>query len=383
MPRAVNPWKIGPHVSSAGGIENSIINAAAVGANAFAIFLKSQRKWQSNPLKEESIAKFKTRMKAFGYSPSHILPHGSYLVNLGNPDKEKRDKSYECFLDDLKRCEELGLLLYNFHPGSTVGVATLEESQALIAECINRAHKETERVVVVLENMAGAGNVIGGQFSDLGGIIKHVEERTRVGVCLDTCMRTCRRSLILTQPLLQATLDDFDSEVGLSFLRGMHINDSKGALGSKRDRHENIGLGHLGLQTFAHVLSDPRTRDIPLILETPAYDVPASSGAARDRLAKEGMGVWRTEVSVLNRLSGRLGHVDGADTAAGEGEIKDSEFDAWKEEIRDAVRVASPLKDAKGKKEKGKDEKGKQKGKRNRGEEDQEDEDDGVDCEDH
>ncbi|EED78926.1 predicted protein, partial [Postia placenta Mad-698-R] len=178
---------IGPHVSAAGGVENTIINAAKVGANAFALFVKSQRKWTSSAFTEHSVSSFKSRMKTFGYSPSHILPHGSYLVNLGNPDSDKREKSYQCFLDDLKRCEELGLRLYNFHPGSTVGQATMDESISLIAECINRAHKETQNAVIVLENMAGSGNIVGSRFSDLGKIIEQVDDKTRVGVCLDTC----------------------------------------------------------------------------------------------------------------------------------------------------------------------------------------------------
>ncbi|EIW61189.1 AP endonuclease [Trametes versicolor FP-101664 SS1] len=348
--RATSAWKVGPHVSSAGGVENAIINAASVGANAFAIFLKSQRKWESDALKDESIAKFKERMKTFGYSPSHILPHGSYLVNLGNPDSEKREKSFTCFLDDLKRCEQLGLHLYNFHPGSTVGAGTIEESLALIAECINRAHTETASVVIVLENMccvrrcqAGSGNVIGSRFSDLGGIIKQVSDKTRVGVCLDTCEFpygyniTTLEGWRYTPPRV---VEEFEREVGAHYLRGMHLNDSKGALGSKKDRHENIGQGHLGLRTFAHILSDLRTRDIPLVLETPAYDVPTgSSAAARESLATEGMGVWRTEVAVLNRLARRSAE-----------EVGEEEIGEMRAEIAEAVVKASKVRDAKGKK---------------------------------
>ncbi|OJT12507.1 hypothetical protein TRAPUB_10908 [Trametes pubescens] len=338
--RATSAWKVGPHVSSAGGVENAITNAASVGANAFAIFLKSQRKWESNALKDESIAKFKERMKTFGYSPSYILPHGSYLVNLGNPDSEKREKSFACFLDDLKRCEQLGLHLYNFHPGSTVGAGTTEASLALIAECINRAHKETASVVIVLENMAGAGNVIGSRFSDLGGIIKQVRDKTRVGVCLDTCHMYAAGYDITTLEGWRQTMDEFEREVGAQYLRGMHLNDSKGALGSKKDRHENIGQGHLGLRTFAHILGDPRTRDIPLVLETPAYDVPTgSSAAARESLATQGMGVWRAEVAVLNQLAGRS-----------EEEVGEEEIGEMRAEIADAVKKASKARDVKGKK---------------------------------
>ncbi|KAJ8454412.1 hypothetical protein ONZ51_g13037 [Trametes cubensis] len=390
MVRAANPWKIGPHVSSAGGVENAIINAASVGANAFAIFLKSQRKWESNALKDESITKFKERMKAFGYSPSHVLPHGSYLVNLGNPDSDKREKSFACFLDDLKRCEQLGLHLYNFHPGSTVGAGTMEDSLSLIAECINRAHRQTDNVVIVLENMAGSGNVIGSRFSELGQIIREVKNKARVGVCLDTCEIHAAFGLrsefnyppghmyaagydITTREGWQRTMEEFDREIGVGYLRGMHLNDSKATLGSKKDRHENIGLyvismlvphiehslayhvrlsinvcmrsGHLGLRTFVHILADPPTRDIPLILETPAYDIPTgSNAAARDRLATEGMGVWRTEVAVLNRLSGR-----GCDEDS-QIQVTEDELEEGRKELEAAVKKASQSRNGKGKK---------------------------------
>lgn len=286
--RVSSPWKIGAHVSAAGGVENAVRNAAMVGANAFALFVKSQRKWDSPPLSAENVDVFTTRMQEFGYSPKHVLPHGSYLVNLGNPDEAKRQKSFNCFLDDLQRCEQLALELYNFHPGSTVGQATKEESIALIAECINNAHKATKYITIVIENMAGSGNVIGSQFSELKGIIDHVEDKTRVGVCLDTCHAFAAGYDISTKDGWDATLAAFDTEVGLSYLKGLHLNDSKAALGSKKDRHENIGLGHLGISTFRHIVSDPRTQDIPLILETPTF---------------EATEIWTKEISALNCLS--------------------------------------------------------------------------------
>lgn len=286
--RVSSPWKVGAHVSAAGGVENSVLNAAMVGANAFALFVKSQRKWDSPPFSVENIDTFKRRMRELGYLPKYVLPHGSYLVNLGNPDEEKRRKSFDCFLNDLQRCEQLGLELYNFHPGSTVGQATKEESIALIAECINDAHKATKYITTVIENMAGSGNVIGSQFSELKEIINHVEDKTRVGVCLDTCHAFAAGYDISTKDGWDATLSTFDTEVGLSYLKALHLNDSKTALGSKKDRHENIGLGHLGITTFRHIVSDPRTRDIPLILETPTFE-------AKD--------IWTKEISVLNRLS--------------------------------------------------------------------------------
>ncbi|KAI0685051.1 xylose isomerase-like protein [Cytidiella melzeri] len=323
--RVTSPWKFGPHVSAAGGVENAVLNAARIGATAFALFLKSQRKWISKDLSETSVETFKRRLAKLGYDRKHILPHGSYLVNLGNPDAEKREKSYVCFLDDLKRCEQLGLLLYNFHPGSTVGQTTTEASLSFVAECINRAHKEIPNVVIVIENMAGSGNVLGSKFSEIGAIIKEVEDKARVGVCLDTCHAFAAGYDIRTKDGWEAMMSEFTEEIGIRYLRGMHINDSKGNLGSGKDRHQNLGLGHLGLSTFAHILSDPRTKDIPLILETPTHDsdkAPKLKGEAKRKkeknkpyhntegdehervpLRSEEWEVWKKEVEVLRRLA--------------------------------------------------------------------------------
>ncbi|KII89165.1 hypothetical protein PLICRDRAFT_139470 [Plicaturopsis crispa FD-325 SS-3] len=323
-PRTSSLWKVGLHVTAKGGVENTIANAAALGANAFALFLKSQRKWTSKPLDDDSISLFKARMKEFGYSPSHILPHGSYLINLGNPDVDKREKSYTCFLDDLQRCEQLGLELYNFHPGSTVGDTTSEHSITLIADSINRAHRETKSVITVLENMAGSGNVVGSAFVDLANIIRQVEDKNRVAVCLDTCHMfaavsdNCRmhrrRHLHLSRDMTSEQkrdgISDFDTQVGLAYLRGIHMNDSKTLLGSRKDRHENIGLGHLGISAFHHILMDPRMQNLPLILETPGFDT---------------TDVAKKEIEVSNRLS-QTSAVDG--------------HDQWVEEIREAVKMA-------------------------------------------
>ncbi|KAJ7071781.1 xylose isomerase-like protein [Mycena belliarum] len=287
--RVESPWKVGAHVSAAGGIENAIINAAAIGANSFALFVKSQRKWTSPALTEASISGFKAKLTEHGYDPRHILPHGSYLINLGNPDAEKRQKSYDCFLDDLKRCEALGLLLYNFHPGSSVGQASTDEAISLIAQALNEAHKATDSVITVLENMAGAGNIIGGDFKHLGDIISKVEDKSRVGVCLDTCHMFAAGYDLRTKDGWEQIVSDFDAQVGLSYLRGMHLNDSKTECDSRRDRHENIGLGHIGIGGFHHILNDVRFQDIPLILETPSFEQPE---------------VWAAEIGVLNGLSG-------------------------------------------------------------------------------
>ncbi|KAI6035991.1 AP endonuclease, partial [Pisolithus microcarpus] len=295
LTRVRSPWKVGPHVSAAGGVENAVRNAARIGANAFALFVKSQRKWAAPPLTDSNISTFKARMTEFGYSPAHVLVHGSYLMNLGNPDDEKREKSYECFLDEIQRCEQLGLELYNFHPGSTVGRTAKEHSIALIAECINRAHKATTNLTIVIENMAR--NVIGSKFSELRGIIDLVENKDRVGVCLDTCHLYAAGYDISTQAGW-VVLSEYDDIVGLTYLRGLHLNDARTTLGSKKDRHENIGLGPLSL-TFRAVLTDPRMRDLPLILETPSYGSEIDSDGVLGRLyrmAEIGAGVAQTTV---------------------------------------------------------------------------------------
>ncbi|TDL19144.1 AP endonuclease [Rickenella mellea] len=330
--RAVNDWKIGAHVSAAGGVENAIHNAAAVGANAFALFLKSQRKWLSPDVTDESVKLFKSRMQEFNYSPRHVLPHGSYLINLGNPDLEKREKSFECFLDDLQRCEKLGLMLYNFHPGSTVGAATRDESIKHIADCLNRAHKLTTNVVTVIENMAGAGNIIGSKFTEIASIIEQVEDKARVGVCLDTCHMFAAGYDIRTKEVYESSISLFDEEIGLSYLRGMHLNDSKTPLGSKKDRHENIGLGHIDLRAFSHIVTDPRLKDIPLILETPIFDSPS---------------VWKKEIEILNRLSLiRSADVEVGVEDAGDGE-SDVVFEEMVREVKEEVAVFAAKKEAK------------------------------------
>nr|GAT46306.1 predicted protein [Mycena chlorophos] len=361
--RQNSTWKVGAHVSAAGGVENAVTNAASIGANAFALFVKSQRKWTSPALTDTTITRFKAAMLEYGYDARHVLPHGSYLINLGNPDAEKRKKSYECFVDDLQRCAALGLVLYNFHPGSTVGEATTEESISLIAGCINDAHSATEGsgVVTVIENMAGAGNIIGGDFAHLGKIIEQVNDKTRVGVCLDTChmfaagydLRTATRLVCLhlhgaARTEARRLVSDFDAQVGLSYLRGMHLNDSKTELNSKRDRHENIGLGHIGVAGFHHILNDPRFQDIPLILETPSGD------------EKKPGEVWAVEIAGLYSLNGALGVED---------ELKDVV-----DRVREVVERVGGGKAKKGAKKK-KSDKGKRKSKKTGDEDADEDED--------
>lgn len=260
---------IGAHVSASGGVENAPLNAHAIGAKAFALFTKNQRQWKSPALTEKSIKLFKERCAEFGYKPEHILPHDSYLINLGHPDPEGLLKSREAFLDEMQRCEQLGLDRLNFHPGSSLKQISEEACLLLIAQSINCVLDQTHGVTAVIENTAGQGSNLGYNFEQLHYIIDHVDDKSRVGVCLDTAHTLASGYDITTQEGFSDTFHHFDTVVGFNFLKGMHINDSKKELGSRVDRHDSIGKGVMGLTLFKLLMNDPRFDNIPLILETP------------------------------------------------------------------------------------------------------------------
>ena len=260
---------IGAHVSASGGVENSPLNANAIGAKAFALFTKNQRQWHAAPLAKESILKFRQNCEKFGYVPDHILPHDSYLINLGHPEAEGLTKSREAFLDEMQRCQQLGLGLLNFHPGSHLKQITEEECMLLIAESINIALDNTKGVTAVIENTAGQGGHVGFRFEHLRFIIDHVADKSRVGVCLDTCHTFVAGYDILSEEGYVETFRKFDEIVGFKYLKGLHINDSKKELGSRVDRHNSIGEGFLGQDVFSRIVNDPRFDNMPLILETP------------------------------------------------------------------------------------------------------------------
>ena len=260
---------IGAHVSASGGVENAPRNAHELGAKAFALFTRNQRQWKSSPLTESSIKQFAENCSAFGFKPSQILPHDSYLINLGHPEKEGLDKSREAFLDEMSRCEQLGLDRLNFHPGGSLAKISDEECLKLIAESINITLDKTHGVIAVIENTAGQGSNLGFKFEQLAFIIDHVEDKSRVGVCIDTCHSFAAGYDLTSDEAFDATFRDFDVKVGFQYLKGMHINDSKKGLGSRVDRHESLGKGTLGLEVFRRVMKDPRFDDMPLILETP------------------------------------------------------------------------------------------------------------------
>ncbi|EGJ72381.1 endonuclease 4 [Bacteroides coprosuis DSM 18011] len=258
---------IGAHVSASGGVENAPINASEIGAKAFALFTKNQRQWVSKPLTDESIDQFKENCEKYGFSSKHILPHDSYLINLGHPEEEALAKSRKAFLDEMQRCEQLGLQLLNFHPGSHLKKIDTEACLNRIAESINIALDQTKGVTAVIENTAGQGTNLGFEFSHLRHIIDRVEDKSRVGVCIDTC-HTFTAGYDLVNKY-DEVFDDFEKEVGFKYLRGIHLNDSKKELGSKVDRHDSIGKGFIGKDFFVKMMNDSRFDDMPIILETP------------------------------------------------------------------------------------------------------------------
>ena len=259
---------VGAHTSASGGVFNAIKNAEAIGARAFALFTKNQRQWKAKPLDSETIDTFKRLLEESGIAPKHVLPHDSYLINLGHPEADKRQKSLDAFLDEAERCMQLGLDRLNFHPGSHLKEISEEQCMDNIAESMNRTLDKTEGVTLVLENTAGQGSNLGWKFEHLAYIIDRIEDKSRVGVCIDTCHMFTAGYDIRTKEAYDVSMAEFENIVGFKYLRGMHLNDSKPELGSHVDRHESIGKGKIGLEAFRYIMNDPRMDDIPLILET-------------------------------------------------------------------------------------------------------------------
>lgn len=259
----------GAHVSAAGGVENAPFHARRIGAGAFALFTKNQRQWVSAPLTAVQIEAFRSRCAEGGYEPFQILPHDSYLINLGHPDPEGLEKSRRAFVDEMKRCELLGLDRLNFHPGSSLREIGDEECLARIAESIDRALEATEGVTAVIENTAGQGSNLGWRFEHLAYIIDRVQDKSRVGVCIDTCHAYSAGYDLGTAEACERTFAEFDRVVGFGYLRGMHLNDDLKAMGSRVDRHAPLGEGTLGREVFRYIATDPRFDGMPLILETP------------------------------------------------------------------------------------------------------------------
>ncbi|KAJ9476852.1 Apurinic-apyrimidinic endonuclease 1 [Pseudozyma hubeiensis] len=371
---------IGAHISSAGGVENAPLNALRIGGNAFSCFVRPKMQWASNPIADTSIEQFKQRVVEHNFMPSsaitkteqgikqdpdsnpdseaygYVVPHGCYLVNLANPDESKREKSFEAFIDDLRRCEQLGVRLFNFHPGSMTAASAAGEEPpdigplseiraakadacALVASYINRAHSLTSSVVVLVENMAGSKNdtILGSSLSDLASIISRVTDKSRVGVCLDTCHALAAGYDITTPTAYSDFAAHIDSTIGWQTVRAWHLNDSKFPLGCKRDRHANIGRGHIGLGGFWNIVNDERWNGIPLILETPAL---GNAGGAYP--GKQGMvkmhEVWSMQIQALYSLRG---------TKWGEWKVAEDWLERADRVIEEAERLHAAKKGAK------------------------------------
>ncbi|KAL6858628.1 xylose isomerase-like protein, partial [Trichoderma novae-zelandiae] len=280
------------------GVQNSVSNALQIGANSFALFLKSQRKWTNPPMTAEAKDGFITQCKQHHYHANeHVLPHGSYLVNLAQADPDKARQAYDSFVEDLGRCEQLGIRLYNFHPGSTGGDARAAAIGRIAAQ-LNRAHKATSTVITVLENMAGGGNVVGSTWEDLRDIIALVDDKARVGVCIDTCHAFAAGYDLRTPEAFKKTVDSFNDIVGASYLRAFHLNDSKAPFSSNRDLHANIGTGFLGLRAFHNVMNHPGFQDKPMVLETPIDRKGPDGKTVEDKQ------IWADEIKLLESLIG-------------------------------------------------------------------------------
>jgi deoxyribonuclease-4 len=278
---------IGAHVSSSGGVFNAPINAHKIGAKGFALFTKNQRQWVAKPLDEKTINKFKEKIEEFGYTADMILPHDSYLINLGHPESEKEKKSLNAFIDELKRVEQLGLKYLNFHPGSHLKKISEEECLEKIAKNINIALKETNSSIAVIETTAGQGSNLGYKFEHLRDIIDLIEDKERIGVCIDTAHIFAAGYDIRTKEAYEKTMQEFDDIIGFKYLKGMHINDSKAKFASKVDRHHSLGEGEIGIDAFKFIINDKRIDNIPLVLETINPDI------------------WEEEIKLLYSFEGK------------------------------------------------------------------------------
>ena len=264
---------IGAHVSASGGVFNAPVNAHEIGATAFALFTKNQKQWVAKPLSDEEIGLFKDNCAKYGFGPSQILPHDSYLINLGSPREEGLQKSRAAFIEEMHRCEQLGLDRLNFHPGSHLKEISVDECLKTIAHSINLALDKTTGVTAVIENTAGQGSNLGYTFEQIAQIIDMVEDKSRVGVCIDTCHSFAAGYDLSTELGFTQVFDHFDKVIGFKYLRGMHLNDAMKAVGSKVDRHSCLGEGMLGMVPFQMIMKDVRFDGIPLIMETPNPDI--------------------------------------------------------------------------------------------------------------
>ena len=279
--------RIGAHVSASGGVFNAPLNAAKIGADAFAMFVKNQRRWDAPPLSAEETIAFKDALRQSDIRAEHVLVHDSYLINLGHPREAEREKSLNAFIDEIRRCEALGLKLLNFHPGSHLNEISAQVCLDNIAESLNFAIANTAGVKLVLENTAGQGSNLGYDFAQLAYVIDKISNKDRIGVCIDTCHAFAAGYDLRSPQAYERTMSEFDHAIGYKFLSGMHLNDTKNELGVRKDRHESLGRGFLGLAAFENIMNDPNIDEIPLILETIDESL------------------WAEEIALLRSMQGR------------------------------------------------------------------------------
>ncbi|MDD3643580.1 MAG: deoxyribonuclease IV [Candidatus Krumholzibacteria bacterium] len=258
---------LGAHMSISGGVHMALRRARSIGCNAVQLFVKSSNQWRAKPLSEEEISLFREESALF--QPGFVIAHSSYLLNIASPDPGLRGKSEQALRTEMERCAVLGIPSLVLHPGSHRGEG-LDGGIARIAASLDRLFAATQGgVSILLETTAGTGNIIGASFEELASIIGLVSDRTRVGVCFDTCHAFAAGYDIRARRAYEATMRRFDGAIGLGLLRAFHLNDSRTALGSRRDRHAQIGDGRIGERGFANLLRDRRFDDRPMILETP------------------------------------------------------------------------------------------------------------------
>ena len=263
--------RLGAHMSIAGGLPQAITRARAVDATALQVFVKSSNQWAARPFAPGEVEAFRAASRAAGLV-RHTLAHASYLINLASPDNALWEKSIAAFRVELDRCDALGIPWLVVHPGAHVG-SGVPSGIARVAEALHRAlPKAGNGVGVLLETTAGQGTCLGSRFEELGEILKAANHPDRVGICLDTCHILAAGYEFRSAATYAETMARLDRAVGLERLFGVHLNDSMGDLGCRRDRHEHIGKGNVGIEAFRLILGDARLRDIPMVLETEKGD---------------------------------------------------------------------------------------------------------------
>ncbi|VFP78072.1 Endonuclease 4 [Buchnera aphidicola (Cinara cuneomaculata)] len=259
---------IGAHVSSQGGVEKSILRAHQLGATAFSLFLNNPLRWNHSSLTNKIVNNFHKNCKIYGYSSLQILPHSSFLINLGHPDKNMNKKSCYAFIHEINCCYQLGLIMINIHPGSYLYQITEQKCLEIISDSINFVLNQTRKVVIVLENTAGQGSNVGYCFEHLAFIINKIEDKSRIGVCLDICHLFAAGYQLNDTDIFLDTFKKFNTLIGLKYLYGIHMNDSKGKCNSRLDRHHNLGYGKIEKHVFSKIVQITEFQNIPIILET-------------------------------------------------------------------------------------------------------------------